>query len=437
MKIGIVGPTVSVDRIMQISKELEEPFLFIPFTYSIATEVTDIVNSNPQIDFWLFSGFLPYSVAKSTGVPVEKIDFVYQSANDMYVEILHYILEKAYIPKAISFDLIATDERVVGLFQLAKMQEKIKFYTIPFKEHITVDEIYEAHFQLWKNKKVDLVITYYPTVWERLLKKNVPVYLIAANEMNIFYSLKVIIEKIKAKHYQGGQTTALMLKIKNFDQLKTVKSGGYAYEFLLLDLKRLILNCCQQLEGFLVASTPGYYLIFTARGIVEQKIHLIEETLQFIYHETGAFVFAGIGHAATAFNAEQYAGRAINHIEHLEQNMIAVMNDDGVIVERFGAKNEVIYQVVHQNSMIMKLLEQTTVSIKTYNRIAALLQQTKEESFTAKDLAIKLEMTERNAQRILSELLKVDLIRVSGAEQRNKRGRATKIYQFNSEILKS
>lgn len=39
-------------------------------------------------------------------------------------------------------------------------------------------------------------------------------------------------------------------------------------------------------------------------------------------------------------------------------------------------------------------------------------------------------MTERNAQRIVSELVKVELIEQVGEEKKPGRGRSTKIYKF-------
>ena len=49
--------------------------------------------------------------------------------------------------------------------------------------------------------------------------------------------------------------------------------------------------------------------------------------------------------------------------------------------------------------------------------------------FTTKDLATQLQMSERNAQRIVADLCNVDLARICG-ELRHTRGRPIKMYQL-------
>lgn len=50
--------------------------------------------------------------------------------------------------------------------------------------------------------------------------------------------------------------------------------------------------------------------------------------------------------------------------------------------------------------------------------------------FTTKDLATQLQMSERNAQRIVADLCNVDLARICGEELQHTRGRPIKMYQL-------
>lgn len=63
-------------------------------------------------------------------------------------------------------------------------------------------------------------------------------------------------------------------------------------------------------------------------------------------------------------------------------------------------------------------------------KIHALVQKMRWKHFTTKDLATQLQMSERNAQRIVADLCSVDLARICGEELQHLRGRPIKMYQL-------
>lgn len=64
-KIGVVGPKKSVERILSVAKEFDQGMNFIPYPYTETKETEKIVRENDQyVDHWLFSGPIPYMVAK-------------------------------------------------------------------------------------------------------------------------------------------------------------------------------------------------------------------------------------------------------------------------------------------------------------------------------------------------------------------------------------
>ena len=64
-KIGIIGATQSVERIMTVSREFEDGIKFIPLPFEDEKEIQPILHNNKRkVNGWLFSGPLPHAIAK-------------------------------------------------------------------------------------------------------------------------------------------------------------------------------------------------------------------------------------------------------------------------------------------------------------------------------------------------------------------------------------
>ena len=65
--VAVVGPSQSVNRILTLAREIEQELEFVPYIYTKTNEVKDFVsNPKPLVDYWLFSGYIPYKIAVNT-----------------------------------------------------------------------------------------------------------------------------------------------------------------------------------------------------------------------------------------------------------------------------------------------------------------------------------------------------------------------------------
>ena len=54
-RIGVVGPSLSIERILNVASEIEQGFAFIAYPYTDIKQVRDIVLAHDrQVDYWLF-----------------------------------------------------------------------------------------------------------------------------------------------------------------------------------------------------------------------------------------------------------------------------------------------------------------------------------------------------------------------------------------------
>lgn len=433
-KIGVVGPIKSVERIIVLAKEIEQDMEFIPYIYSIATETKEIVEKHDQhVDFWLFSGYIPFKIACQANISQDKLTHIFFSDAAIYKGFLEQSFKMGKFIESVSVDIIPSPAQMASeALELIKNNLK-KLYLKEFDVAIDPKELFDFHYQLWQEGSIDFAITCYPSVDEQLKKAGVPSYWVSPTKTEIYHSVQLFTEKIKTSYYKETQIGAFMLEIKDFDSLKERMKLGYRIQYLELRMKENLLQLCEQIDGSLIEEGNGKYTIFSTRGAIEGQIHFIKEKMYQLSIEMEAQVTAGIGFAQTVFNAELHAHRGLRQTKENESIDIVMIQDDGTIIESVGNLEELSYSYRAIDPIVMEKLKNASVSIKTYKKIQALVQKMRWKHFTTKDLATQLQMSERNAQRIMADLCSVDLAKICGEELQHTRGRPIKIYQLNMQ----
>ena len=430
-KIGVVGPVKSVEKIIELANEIEQDMKFIPYIYSIATETKNIVETHDQeVDFWLFSGYIPFKVATQTSVSLEKLTHIFFSEAAIYRGFLEQSYKMKKLIESVSIDFISSPSQMASE-GMAEIENNVrKMYVKEFDVVIDPKELFDFHYELWQEGKIDFAITCYPSVDEELKKMGVPSYWVSPTKTEIYHTVQLFTEKIKTSYYKETQIGAVMLEIKEFDSLKERMKQGYRIQYLELRMKENLLQLCEQIDGSLIEEGNGRYTIFSTRGAIEGEIQFIKKKMYQLSIEMEAEVTAGIGFAKTVFNAELNAHRALRQTKENESINIVMIQDDGTIIESVGNNEELSYSYRAEDPDILEKLKQGSISIKTYTKIQALVQKMRWNHFTTKDLASQLQMSERNAQRIMADLCSVGLAEICGEELQHTRGRPIKMYQL-------
>lgn len=431
-RIGVVGPQISVDLIIKHAKEIKTDMKFYPYSYAIMSETVKIIEEHDQeVDFWLFSGQLPYEVALQSKVNAEKMEYIYTFGEAVFQGILEKSYKLGHLPKGVSFDMVHFyKEYYEGIKNIKNVIPNM--YILEYEVDANIDQLFQFHYDLFKKGEIEVAVTTYPSVQKRLEEADIPAYWMGPQKADIYHSIQILNEKVKTRYYKGAQATAIILQVNNYQQVKAKNRTGYKVNFLELDLQRLLLELCEDVDGYLLENGVGRYTIFSTRGVTEKKLPIIVDVLKRVERELACTLAVGLGSAATVYQAEGFAQQALQHAEDSKITNIVLMNDDGEIVEYMQNNNVLNYSSRSENPEIIEKLAETSVSIKLFSRIESLVSEMKNQMFIAKDLAYELKMSDRNAQRIVAELLKNDLIEVCGEENRNNRGRPTKIYRLKA-----
>lgn len=431
-RIGVVGPLASVERIFEIANESEHEIEFIPFPYDESQEAKRIVQENQhQVNGWFFSGPVPYRMAEK--VLGAEANYVYSpyTGSSLYKCLLRLFNEHKSLD-GISIDMIFTENLQESFDELEFPIENIFFKS--YDENYDPAEIIQFHMKLWKEGKIQAVLTSLNSVYKGLIENNVPVYRISITKMEMRQALNVIIEKVKSSYFKDTQIGVEIIEFNSFDQI--FKKANTRFHLLQLELKikQTLLHLCEKLDGSFMEIGSGRYQIFSTRGAIEREIDMLQVTVNQLTSDSTVPVAVGIGYGETASSAEINALKAVQYSKEKPDYGIVMVQEDGVMIEEVGKDSEIVYSFRSENKELLDKLHHANISLKTFNKIVAVNHLLGWKSFTTVDIATQLSMTKRNAQRIIASLCEIGLVDHIGEEAHAHRGRPSKIYQLKTPL---
>ncbi|MHC1718647.1 MAG: hypothetical protein AB9883_08390 [Acidaminococcaceae bacterium] len=432
-KIGIIGATKSVERIMTVSREFEDGIKFIPLPFEDEKEIQPILHNNKRkVDGWLFSGPLPYAIAKEHFKNEDNVSYCQSSGAGLYINCLQIAFKNETSLPRISVDMFES---------LMDIEQTIKETGLPldgvyikyYDQKYDLEEITQFHLRLWQEGKTDGAITALRTVFHNLEAQNVPVYALTLTKQEIYQSLKIITEKVKTSYFKTTQVGSVIIAINQYEEVIEKAKSLSMLQNLEWKLKGVLLPLCNSLNGYLLEKGSGVYEIFSSRGAIEQELTTLRETIQQmgIAINFDVSVRAGVGFGDTVSNAEFNAYRALRNIDEKTDGGLIIIRDDGGIVEAASQEKEVSYDYYSNDSSLLEKLHKAAVGIKTFRKIEATVERMKWDTFTVAQLASQLSVTEQNIRRIISSLNAVELVVVAGEEFAATRGRPGKLYRLN------
>lgn len=430
-RIGVVGPAPSVERILAVANEFEHEIEFVPITYEDAKEVSEIVRErNHDFNGWFFSGPIPFTIAKNVLSPEANMVYCPPTGSNLYRCFIQMANDRNEAVKRVSVDMIESEGQFLHE-QLSELDIPVEDqHVLTYDEHYDAEAIAQFHLRLWKEGKTQGAFTTLMAVERALRKEGIPVYRILMTKMEIRQAMKMVIEKARSSYFKDTQIGVEIIELEQFDTIAEKSKTRYHLQHLELKIRQLLLLLCEKLDGSLLANGNGRYQIFSSRGAIEREIDMLRSTVHQLSLDAEVPVAVGIGFGETAFSAENNARKAIQHAKDRDGFGIVIVQDDGVIVESAGESEQIAYSYRSNDKELLDKLNKANVSIKTYNKIEALVQRMGWSTFTTSDIASYLSMTVRNAQRIMGSLCENGLAEYRGEELQSMRGRPKKMYRL-------
>lgn len=440
MKIfGIMSNSREVlKQIEEVAKTVFNPktTTYRAYCYENTSEIPNIIQSEMNVvDGWIFSGETPLEHAK----PYIRKDRPAVSCKLNGLEIYRYLLQ--CLSKSEHHELrVSIDLPLIGVKSWNTVIEEAgisvdKVHLVSYDSmHIdeNVSNVVSEHKALWERGYIERVLTSSTKIREELERLSIPVIQMHGSNFTIHNALLKLKERQMQLRLVESEVALMRIETIDIETLMLASTGSLQFQMLMLRLKEKILELCQELQGsYMVEKENGCFEVFATRGIIEQNAHKVRNSIEDIRLNLNIEVMAGIGFGYVAFDAQRNAWRALSYGKQQvpRQDMVAIDMKD-TIKENMGTDHPLIFTSSLENPEILKRLESVGVGTRNYMRIWAIAQKLG-HGFTSNELAQQMGVTDRNARRIIKNLLEANLVICVGEEALTTRGRPTKKYSMN------
>lgn len=425
IRLGILGADDSTEVIRSVAQDYEE-FECLPIVYWKEEEVIETLKPHVnKADIWIFSGQVPYSIAKEWGGITQPMFYVPHVGSSLYKTLLNVTYTLHIGIDQLSFDTFSPSELEQFLDEVGIHANTVhnKYYP----GEIKAEELAQYHYELWKSGETRAAITCLRTAHLELQRLGVPVFRILPAKAAIQSILNLALRTHEMLHFKDTQIAVLMIEIDSFNGLaKETFSTDELYN-LEIKLTERLLKYAKTLQGSLKSAGPGRYVIFTTRGLLRDitRNFTVVPPLEEVSNNA---VSCGIGIGLTAYEAEIHAGKALLYAKEHGKGSWMVFFDDKTISGPLGEPEQLAYSYV--SDKLQEYAGKTTLSISTLGKLESILRKLGKLEINAHELAQYMQIQPRSARRILLELEQKGLAQVTGEENPHLRGRPRKIYRI-------
>ncbi|MBU8880859.1 hypothetical protein BGM26_18050 [Bacillus sp. FJAT-29790] len=435
LRVGIVGPQSTVERIIHIAQGLKLDVIFLTYPYKEVKETEDIIKNNSNnVDFWIFSGRISYNIACEAEGNTEKQIYIEHTEAGIFKGLLEFSFKTGSFLDHVSIDEISKSHLETALNQLNIQPKNIFVKT--FSEKTSTEELIDFHLQLWDKGDTRGAITCFEEVYLQLKEKGVPAFRISTSDIEIQHTLNILSEKIKTFYFMDSQVAVQLFEMDHLENHFKSSKQTYQLQFMELKLKEILINLSEHLNGSLVEKGLGRYLIFSSRGDSEREIQKIEETVNNMILESGLKVGVGIGFGETVFSAELNANNALR-LSKERFGSIIIVQENGEVVEAESENIEMFDYPYFNDKNFMTNLQNAKISVKHYIEIFSLIRNAGIKDFTIKDISMQLSKDERNTRRFIEGLCEAGLAECIGVEEYPTRGRPRRVYKLINSPYKT
>lgn len=409
LKIGIVGPDVLVQDILEVTNEFPEAKA-VPIIYESEQQSSKLIAElNEFIDLYIFSGPAPYYLSLQALPSDGSSLFIPFEGTDIF-SVLMRIYEYYHFFPVISFDVIDPKHlqeayAEIGISDIPRFVKNMEGYW-------DSEELFNHHLQLWKERKVQVIATCLHSVYERFKCMKILVFLVKHTKQTIRETLKRAILIGLQQKKSDAQITVL--------QFQTDKQGEE-----LAEIRQRLLDYGNKLFSGSGIIGENTITLYTTRGVLEKVTNHGKDfaILNDIQAEYSCTVNLGIGMGNTVESAAYNARKALMFAVRNGGNCGFLIDDEKRVYGPLGTEHSLEYSLANAE-------DGSFVSI-TLRKFYAWLTMMKKNRVTSREISIGMNMSDRHATRILKMLSEKGVAEIVGKESMNQKGRPRPIYEID------
>ena len=329
MKIGCIGPLDSVNVIQEVVETYYPKVCLLTYVEEKITDAWKVLDQcQRETSGTLFTGIGVQESAKAMGQIVNPYEHIPRGSYSLIRALWELQHDKNKIHR-ISIDVV-TDEILEDIKREFHIHFE-KIHTMPFAPHLPEQAYEDHHLKLFREGKIDAVISGFGAVYEKLKQKQIPVFRLYPSGFQIRDNLEKLLGQIRVKNLRSAGIAIQIIHLKSivqhsinqYDDLK--KEGQFYLE---------LLEYVRGVQGSLF-HLGREYVIYSTRGGIESQVHMDHFKQLLLWASKRNIVIAsGIGIGLTAFEAEKSARKALRNAEKLEKSAVYIVHNDHRSEER-------------------------------------------------------------------------------------------------------
>lgn len=368
-----------------------------------------------QIDYWRTLEHGPYQI------PIYYISCRGASLFKVFCS----ILSQKHVISDMSIDTLSDADFATAMEETGIVAKNLSFMPADF--HRPLETYLDFHVLNYNKKHSKAAVTSCGFVYEELVKRKIPCYLIKPVRVSMRMVFNRVIADWRIRQLENRQVSVQVLDyvlFNNTDELSSPQDV-YAKE---INITQMLLEYTKSIKGSLKSVGNGRFFIFTTKGML-RAITDNFSTIPDYKNIDKQLRACGIGVGSDASTAEINALIAMQHALNHSSGAYFVLDENKSLVGPLGSKDN--FTLSYQSEFLQNLSSKTSISITTLGKLVYFMEQGNYQPISAQDLAVALNILPRSARRILNTLEEDGILQVAHSENISIKGRPRTLYKLN------
>lgn len=437
MKVGIVGPLELVTMIKDLIGNEFKDIKPVSIIYNLYTETPNLLKfQQDSLDAILFSGYVPYELAKQSINPVIPWESVPRHGGC----ISRVLLEAALLEYDIfnlSFDSYNSYFLYEAYDEIGKAKEELSIYLADDKplDDNYLEYIYLFHKENYNSRKVSCCITGILSVYNKLCSENIPCFCVTPTRNIIREAIGRLQLKYLLQISRQSQIVAVCIGIDLPHEYSVLTDDEYQFSLNKMKISEQVYLFAEKIQAAVIDISQSHYLLFCTKKLLEietnnyQKIDL----LNLVQSNTLSTVSIGIGYGNTAKEAKYNSVYGASKASKQGGNMAFVVYDKKKLIGPISGAatdSKVNNNECKIDSKLLAISEKAEISINTVFRLYSIIEEQKKDCFTPNELARLYGITPRSMNRIIEKLELNGFCKIIGKKVMSKAGRPSRVIKL-------
>lgn len=436
IKIAVIATEFLRDFVHSSLGSLNLPFEYEIYPYRAFTELSNIYLSLPDdVSGIVASGFFPCEILRRNFPDSQRIIRAFNNDDaDLYKLFLHLLQSNrslspdrihadllgvvgldvtSYLsrPLSVSFDsLLSSQAGKQSLADLLKMEERAT----------------QEHLSLWQQGLIDVSITRFSGIVRQLREAGLPVHFIYPNRPYLESVFKSVVQGIRFRLLHDNQAAAVLL---SFDAKNCTPESASTR---MSELQRALALFCSLTPMHISArrTERGIEMLINRKSLDILTDGFKACKLQaFLRQHLNFAVHIGYGLGETVHQARLNAMDSNREAGLSPAGASCLINENDELIAPLNQDKKIVISRSVSPS-VNALAKRTGLSSLTLQKIEAALGTSEFRRTTSDELADKLSITKRSANRILSALKDSGAAHIVSLQRGTTRGRPERVYQI-------